>query len=74
MIDIKKRKQILSMDFKEPLQGNQYKKVNEPHYRNLYKNKITQKNHKVNSKGTPLVLTLKKIKTVAERTPPGLTL
>ena len=62
------------MDFKEPLQGNQYKKVNEPHYRNLYKNKITQKNHKVNSKGTPLVLTLKKIKTVAERTPPGLTL
>ena len=36
-IDIKKRKQILSVDFKEPLQGNQYKKVNEPHHRNLYK-------------------------------------
>ena len=27
----------LSVEYKELLQGNKYKKVNEPHHRNLYK-------------------------------------
>ena len=61
-IDIKNRLQNIRVEYKELLQGYQYKKVNEPHQKNLYKIKKLRKNPKVNSNRTPPRLSLKKIK------------